>query len=119
MYRPPGAAKDAPGWRDDCLGLEQLNYPSPEKFISAVALSIDGWSKWPPAFLVYQIDIAYLYHHQTRRTRTAELKHLPDHLRYGGHFAKVALKARSDFAAKEGVDPETLGQAWPDVPPKY
>ncbi len=99
--------------------LEQLDFPSPEKFIAAVARSVDGWPDWPPAFLVDRVDFQFLYEHRTKQTRVIELKNLPEYLRHGGPYAKRHLKARADFAAKQGVDPESLGPGWPDVPPKY
>lgn len=99
--------------------LEQLKVPSPEKFIASVARSVDGWPHWPSAFLVDRIDRNYLYDYRTKASRLKELKHLPEFLRYGGPYAKAALKARDDYAAEQGVDPETLGPAWPEEPPKY
>ena len=99
--------------------LEQLGFPSPEEHITSVAVSVATWPDWPPAFLVDSIDMDYLFHNQSKRARISELKHLPEYLRYGGRYAKAALKARDDFAAKQGVDPQSLGPAWPEGSPKY
>jgi hypothetical protein len=99
--------------------LEQLKFPSPEKFIAAVVQSVDGWPDWPPSFLVDRVDLEFLYEHRTRQTRLIALKHVPECLRHGGPYAKRQLKARADAAAKQGVDPEFLELDWPDAPPKY
>lgn len=99
--------------------LEQLDFPSPEEFIAAVAQSVGTWPTWPAAYLVDIIDLEYLFNHQTKRTRLEELKQLPEYLRYGGPFAKAVLKVRDDFAAERGIDPNSVHPNWPDRLPKY
>ena len=99
--------------------LEQLDFPSPEKFIASVAVSVNGWQTWPPSFLVDQIDLRHLFHNQTKSIRVKELMLLPEYLRKGGTFANTVLKARDDYAAERGVDPRIVHPNWPEELPKY
>ena len=99
--------------------LEQLNCPSPEKFIASVAVSVNGWPTWPPSFLVDQIDLRHLFHNTTKDIRVIELMLLPEYLRIGGTFAETVLKVRDDYAAERGVDPRVVHPDWPEEMPKY
>lgn len=99
--------------------LEQIGMHSPEKFIVEVSQSIDAWPTWPDAYLVDVIDLEFLCESRTRPKRISALKKLPDNLRHDGSYARTKFQKRNEYAASQGVAPESLGPVWPDEPPKY